>query len=162
MQGSAPCQGKGQSNTRGPSTSEYTWIKSLLGTIELLQQVLTKFVSSTCTITENHSKMEMDSDRVKSISSFKRPFVIITIVSTFWPKQGTHLSCDAWGYGIGAVLAHRMPDNSEKPIGYVSWTLSPAEPGSIGLCIWCEMFPLLLVGATFYLSYWSQTSTNTV
>ena len=72
---SAPCQGKGQSNTKGPSTSE--------GTIELLQQVLTKFVSSTCTITENHSNMEMDSDRVNSISRFKRPFIIITIVSTF-------------------------------------------------------------------------------
>ena len=45
----------------------------------------------------------------------------------FDPSLPIVLACDASQYGIGAVLAHKMPDGTERPVGYVSRTLNEAE-----------------------------------
>ena len=45
----------------------------------------------------------------------------------FDPSLPIVLACDASQYGIGAVLAHKLPDGSEQPVGYVSRTLNDAE-----------------------------------
>ena len=36
------------------------------------------------------------------------------------PELELILACDASPHGIGVVLSHRMPDSSEKPIGFMS------------------------------------------
>ena len=45
----------------------------------------------------------------------------------FDPKHPIVLACDASAHGIGAVLSHRFTDSSEKPIGFVSRTLTDTE-----------------------------------
>ena len=45
----------------------------------------------------------------------------------FNPDLEIRLACDASDYGIGTVLSQIMTDGSEKPVGFVSRTLTDAE-----------------------------------
>ena len=62
--------------------------------------------------------------------AFRRSKDLLTssqLLVHFDPKLRVVLACDASAYGIGAVLAHRFSDGTEKPIAYASRTLSKAE-----------------------------------
>lgn len=37
------------------------------------------------------------------------------------------LAYDVSPYGVGVVLSHKMEDGTERPLGFVSQTLAPAE-----------------------------------
>ena len=65
----------------------------------------------------------------------------------FNPTLPLILACDASEVSIRAVLAQRMPDGVERPIGYVSRSLTKAERNYSQLdkegmlCVWREVIP---------------------
>ncbi len=81
-----------------------------------------------------------------------------TFLVHFNPDLPLVLMCDASAYGIGAVLAHRMPDGLERPIGYASRSLSTSqrnysqlEKEALALVFGVQRFHLFLFGHSFEL-----------
>jgi hypothetical protein len=62
--------------------------------------------------------------------AFTKSKEIITsdsVLVHFDPSLDLILACDASSYGIGAVLAHKLPNGTERPIAFASRTLSDTE-----------------------------------
>ena len=66
-------------------------------------------------------------EQEKAFEESKKLLMSSQLFVHFDPSLEIHLACDASAYGIGAVLSHKMPDGSEKPVGFVLRTLTSAE-----------------------------------
>ena len=72
-------------------------------------------------------KWKWSKDQEKAFQKSKELLLSSDLLIHFDPSLPIVLACDASQYGIGAVLAHKMPDGTERPVGYVSRTLNEAE-----------------------------------
>ena len=57
----------------------------------------------------------------------KEALTTTNVLAHFDPNMPIGLACDASAVGIGAVIYHKYPDGSERPIAYASKTLSDSE-----------------------------------
>ena len=76
---------------------------------------------------QKSTKWHWTAEQSKAFSASKDLHTSSRLLVHFDPKLSLTLACDVSAYGLGAVLAHRYPDGSERPIGYASRTLSKAE-----------------------------------
>ena len=57
----------------------------------------------------------------------KKQIASAKVLTHYDPTLPIKLVADASTYGIGAVISHRMPDGSERPIAFASHTLTKSE-----------------------------------
>lgn len=80
------------------------------------------------------------------------------VLCSYNPESPLILACDASPFGVAAVLAHRFPDGSERPIAYSSKSLSSAEKNysqldkeALAIVFGVKRFHSFLYGRSFHL-----------
>ena len=113
-----------------PTPSNVTQLKSYLGLLSYYGKFLpnlSTLLAPLYKLLRKDVRWKWSSEQEQAFQASKELLTSSKLLVHFNPQLPLLLACDASAYGIGAVLAHQMPDGSEQPIGYVSRTLNSAE-----------------------------------
>ena len=112
-----------------PAPNNVTELKSYLGLLTYYGKFLPNLATQLAPLYQllQNEHPWMWGQQQKSFQTSKKLLTSSQLLVHFNPDMELILACDASAYGIGAVLAHKMPDGTEKPVGYASRTLTKAE-----------------------------------
>ena len=129
-QGLHPMPDKIRAIHQAPTPRSLTELKSYLGLLTYYSKFLPHLASSLrplYNLLRKGTPWQWGSEQEVAFQKSKEMLTSSKLLTHFDPSLPLVLACDASAYGIGAVLAHRMEDGSENPLGYVSRTLTKAE-----------------------------------
>ena len=113
-----------------PTPTSVSTLKSYLGMLSYYS----KFLEGLSTVLHPLYKLlrkkvtwRWGESQAKAFQASKEMLTSDSCLTHFDSSLPLILACDASPYGIGAVLSHRMPDGSERPIGYASRSLNSAK-----------------------------------
>lgn len=129
-EGLHPVQSKVRAIEEAPSPTTVTELKAYLG----LLNYYNKFLPSLATrLAPLHKLLRKDvqwtwnPEQEEAFQNSKQLLKSAKVLGHYSADKDLVLACDASPYGLGAVLSHVMEDGSEKPLGFMSRTLTPAE-----------------------------------
>ena len=129
-QGLHPVEEKVKALLEVPIPKNTTELKSFLGMLSYYSKFLPNLSSELAPLNQLLKCSVPWQWTVKQQQVFDKSKELLAssqVLVHFDPKLQIRLACDASDYGIGAVLSQIMPDGSEKPVGFVSRTLTDAE-----------------------------------
>ena len=129
-QGLHPLAEKVKAIQEAPKPNNVSELKAYLGLLSYYSKFLPNLSTTLAplySLLRASTRWHWTAEQEEAFKASKHLLTSSQVLVHFDPKLDIVLSCDASAYGIGAVLSHRMPDGSEKPVGFVSRTLSAAE-----------------------------------
>ena len=128
--GLQPTLDKVQAVVDAPDPRNTTELKSFLGLVNYYG----KFIPQLSTIEAPLNRLlnkdvqwSWGTAQRNAFQILKQQLMSAEVLVHFNPELPLILSCDASPYGVGAVLAHRMNDGTERPVAFASRSLAPAE-----------------------------------
>ena len=129
-EGLHPTEDKLKAVQSAPQPNNVTELKAYLGLLTYYGRFLPHLPSVLAplyALLHQSAEWQWGSTEQESFRKSKELLLSSQVLVHFDPKLPVLLACDASSYGIGAVLAHKMPDGTERPIGFASRTLSAPE-----------------------------------
>ncbi len=102
-------------------------VEVILRTSDVLLQVPTESVIGVGLRKEDPYAWHWMAKQDECFDKSKKLLLSSQVLAHFDPSLEIRVACDTSAYGVGAVISHKMPDGSEKPVGFVSRTLNSAE-----------------------------------
>ena len=116
--------------SEAPAPVNVQQLRSFLGLVNYYGKFLPHLASTLAPLYQLLKKKEQWNWGPPQKQAFKEAKSQLTstkILTHFDTSKKLMLSCDASPYGVGAVLSHRFPDGTERPIAYASRSLAVAE-----------------------------------
>ena len=128
--GLAPLQEKVVALHHAPAPQDVSQVKSFLGKVNFYQKFIPRRVELLEPLTRLLSRdapWHWGDEQSAAFLKVKQILCSDLVLVHYSLDLPLVLSVDASPYGVGAVLAHIMPDGTERPVAYASRTLTPAE-----------------------------------
>ena len=130
LEGLQPTREKIRAITDAPIPSNLAQLRSFLGLVNYYSKFLPHLATTLAPLyllLRRRNKWHWGDKPQKAFNSAKDQLSSAKLLVHYDPDRELLLSCDAFPYGIGAVLSQMTPDNEEKPIAFASRSLAPAE-----------------------------------
>ena len=129
-EGISPLPEKVDAIQNAPPPENITQLKAYLGMLNYYNRYLpnlSDIIEPLHRLLRKGIPYQWKSDQEKAFVASKSLLSNAPLLTHYDPNQPIIVSCDASPYGIGAVLAHIMEYGTEKPVCFISRTLSAAE-----------------------------------
>jgi hypothetical protein len=130
QEGFRPVEAKVQAVSEAPPPTNTTELKSYLGLINFYAKYLPNLSTVLAPLHRllcKDTRWQWGKEQEEAFQQSKDLLKSAEVLVHFDPEKPLVVACDASPYGVGAVLAHEMPDGSERPVAYASRTLTSAE-----------------------------------
>ena len=115
---------------KAPEPKNVSELRSFLGLLNYYAKFIPNVASllhPLHTLLQHKRTWKWTKECAEVFSKAKQQLSSAPVLAHYDPQLPLQLAADASSYGVGAVLSHKYPDGSERPITYASRTLLPSE-----------------------------------